>query len=186
MVQSRFKFLNKPNQARTLSFPKCSFGKKHVVEFAFKVTWLDRWNWIHYDEVADAAFCHICSTASKDGKLEAASKDYAFIQRGFSNWKDAMEGFRRHEHSKCHQDVVQVIITLPKYTQDIGESLSTAHMRNKADARRVFIKILQNVKFLERQGITFRGMRMRRAISCSCLSCVSWIIWFEFMVEEKW
>ena len=36
----------------------------------------------------------ICATASQHEKLKAASKDLVFIQRGFSNWKDATEGFR--------------------------------------------------------------------------------------------
>ena len=124
---------------------------------AFKATWFDKWTWLHYDEAADATFCHVCATASQHGKLKAASKDLAFIQRGFRNWKDATEGFRRHEQSKCHRDAVQAMIILPNCTQDIGESLSTAHMQNKADARKVFVKILQNVKLLGRQGIAFLG-----------------------------
>ena len=82
----------------SVSFPKHSFGKKRVVENAFKAVWFNKWNWLHYNEAADAAFCHVCATASQHGKLKAALKDLAVIQRGFSNWKDAKEGFRRKEH----------------------------------------------------------------------------------------
>ena len=88
-----FLFFDKPNQPRTLLFPKCLFGKKRVVEIAFKAMWFDKWNWLYYDEAADAAFFHVCATACQHGKVKAASKDLAFIQRGFSNWKDATEGF---------------------------------------------------------------------------------------------
>jgi len=78
---------------------------------AFKPTWFDRWNWLHYDESAsDAAFCHVCAKAEEEGKLKSNLKDSAFIQRGFCNWKDATEGFRRHEGSKCHQDALQVMV----------------------------------------------------------------------------
>ena len=86
-----------------------------------------------------------------------SSKDLAFLRKGFTNWKDATEGFHRHELSKCHQEAIQVMIILPRTVQDVGESLSTAHARNKAENRRVLLKILQNVKFLGRQGIAFRG-----------------------------
>ena len=84
-------------------------------------------------------------------------KDAAFIQRGFSNWKDATEAFCRHEASKCHQDAVQVMIVLPKTTRDIGETLSSAHMKKKEESRKVLVKIIQNIKFLSRQGIALRG-----------------------------
>ena len=71
--------------------------------------------------------------------------------------KDATEGFRRHELSKCHQVAIQVMIILPRTVYDVGESQSSAHAQNKAENRRVLLKILQNVKFLGRQGIAFRG-----------------------------
>jgi len=44
-----------------LCFPKRSFGKTRVVQVAFKPTWFDGWNWLHYDESSDAAFCHVCA-----------------------------------------------------------------------------------------------------------------------------
>lgn len=147
----------KPHQPRTISFPKRSFGKTRVVQVAFKATWFDKWTWIHYDESTDNAFCHICTKAEEEGKLKAKSKDLAFLQRGFSNWKDATDSFRRHEQSKCHKDAVQVMLTLPSTTRDIGESLSSAHSKNKAEARKVLLKILQNIRFLGRQGLPFRG-----------------------------
>ena len=49
------------------------------------------------------------------------------------------------------------MIILPRTVHDIGESLSNAHARNKAENRRVFLKIVENVKFLGRQGIACRG-----------------------------
>ena len=49
------------------------------------------------------------------------------------------------------------MLVLPRSTRDIGESPSSAHLRSIAEARRVLLKILQNVKFLGRQGLAFRG-----------------------------
>ena len=81
---------------------------------------------------------------AEEGKLKANLKDATFIQRGFCNWKNVTEGFRHHETSKCHQDAVQVMIVLPKTTHDIGESLSSTHMRKKEESRKVLLKIIQN------------------------------------------
>ena len=70
------------------------------------------------------------------------------------------------------------MIILPKCTPNIGESLSTAHKQNKASARRVFVKILRNVKFLGRQGIAFRGHEDAESNFSGCSSCMSWIVRF--------
>ena len=156
----------KPNQPKLLSFPNRSFGKKNVVQRAFRPSWFDKWKWIHYDETADAAFCHVRTKAEEEGKLKASSKDLVFLQKGF-NWKDATEGFRRHELSKCHQDAIQVMTILPRSVHDVGESLSSAHVQNKTENQRVLLKILQSVKFLGRQGIAFCGHDEQRATSCS-------------------
>ena len=139
-----------PHQPRKFSFPKRSFGKSNVVKRSFQATWFDKFAWLHYDESNDLAFCHLCSRAETEGKLKAKTKDDAFVCKGFSNWKDAMEGFRRHEKSKCHADAVQVMVVLPRSTLDVGEALSSAHAREKEENRRVFLKILENIRFLGR------------------------------------
>ena len=143
MAGSASWFLDKPQQPRTLSFPKCSFKKTHTVQVAFKPTWYSCWTWLHYDESSDTIFC-LVSMKAEEGKLKVNLKDAAFIHRGFCNWKDVTEGFRHHEASKCHQDAVQVMIVLPKTTHDIGESLSSTHMRKKEESRKVLLKIIQN------------------------------------------
>ena len=157
MATSTLPFPEKPHQPKAFTFPIHSFGKKQVVQRSFKPTWFDKWNRIHYNEALDATFCHVYAGAEEEGKLKANSKDLSFIQKGFTNWKDATEGFRRHEQSKCHQDAVQVMTVLPRTVRDIGELLSSARARGKVENRRVLLKIPQKVKFLGRQGIAFRG-----------------------------
>ena len=80
-MQSRF--VDKPNQPRTLFFSQVPVKHIHVVEIAFKATWFDKWNWLHYDEAADAAFFHVCMTTSQHGKLKAASKTYHLYREAF-------------------------------------------------------------------------------------------------------
>ena len=41
--------------------------------------------------------------------------------------------------------------------RDVGESLSTQHAKEKLERRKCFLKILQNVRFLARQGLPLRG-----------------------------
>ena len=49
------------------------------------------------------------------------------------------------------------MIEYPNSIPDVGELVSSVHVQIKAENRIVFLKILQNVKFLGRQGIAFRG-----------------------------
>ena len=124
---------------------------------ALKPSWFNHWNWLNHAEPADAGFCRLCARAENERKLKASFKDAAFIERGYTNWKDATEGFRRHEGSRCHQDAVRVIVDLPRTTHNIGESLSTAHMKKKEESRKMLLKIILNLKFLGRQGIVLCG-----------------------------
>ena len=112
-------------------------------------------SWLHYDEVRDLAFCHICSRAENTGKLmpNSSCKDEAFLSCGFFNWKDATQGFRCHEKSKCHLDAVHAVVELPRTTGDVGKMLSNSHKQEKAANRNVFLKIVDNIRYFTRQGL---------------------------------
>ena len=75
------------------------------------------------------------------------------MTKGFSNWKNATVGFKKHVQSKCHAEAVEVVVTLPKTTKDIGEQLSRAHRLEKEQARDMLQLILSSVRFLARQGL---------------------------------
>ena len=68
-----------------------------------------------------------------------------------------MCAFRKHEESKVHLAAVEVIVTLPTTTKDIGESLSLAHRLEKEHARNMLAKIISGVRFLARQGLALGG-----------------------------
>ena len=59
--------------------------------------------------------------AYRDEKLRSLNLDKAFIINGVSNWKDACVSLRKHESSKCHQEPVLKVETLPRTGGDIGE-----------------------------------------------------------------
>ena len=72
----------------------------------------------------------------------------ACLKKGYCNWKDATESFRKHESSKCHRDSVQVMGIIPATTADVGEILSATHAQEKHTRKQMLLKIIQNVAFL--------------------------------------
>lgn len=97
---------DEPHQPKGYNFPKREFGQKNPVRRAFQSSWFSKWPWIHYDEALDSAFCFTCARAEEQGKLRSGSRDLSFLSKGFSNWKDGTESFKRHEKSKCHIEAV--------------------------------------------------------------------------------
>ena len=99
-------------------------------------------------------------TAAYEGKLIASTKkDPAFLTKGFTYWKEATTAFKKHEASQCHEETNEAINLLPKQVAmgDIGEMLSKKHSDQKAANKEVFLRILQNLRFLTRQGLALRG-----------------------------
>ena len=94
----------------------------------------------------DVVFCYLCKTAFDQKKTNSRCLDSAFISRGYSNWKDALVAFKKHEESKCHRDSVQVITLIPKHYRDCGEMLSEQHASQKAENHLMLYKILTNVR----------------------------------------
>ena len=97
----------------------------------------------------------------------STKKDPAFLTKGFTFWKEAttsgdhrfQELDDKHEASQCHiyKEANEAINLLPKQVGDIGELLSKKHSDQKAENREVFLRILQNLRFLTRQGLALRG-----------------------------
>ena len=125
---------------------------------SFQAQWFDCFKWLHYDEEMDAAICHVYAKAEDNGRLAGSTrKDAAFLTKDFTNWKDATMSFTRHEVSDCHKETFEAMITLPKSTSDVAETLSKSHSAEKKENRKLFIKILLNITFLARQRIALRG-----------------------------
>ena len=65
-------------------------------------------------------------------KLGGNMKDSILLSDGFSNWKDATVRFVNHEKTMTHKIAVDLIVTLPRTTRDVGKMLSSAHAAEKA------------------------------------------------------
>ena len=97
-------------------------------------------------------------TAAHEGKLLASSKkDAALLSKGYTYWKEATTAFKKHQASQCHREANEAINQLPQQVGDIGELFSHKHSDQKAENRDMFYRILQNLRFLARQGLALRG-----------------------------
>ena len=150
--------VDKPHQPSNFHFPQREFGKTSVVKRSFQHNWFQRWPWLHYDEEQDLAFCFTCIVAYKNNHLHSIpSLEKTFVSTGFSNWKDAIAKFSKHEGSQCHKDSVLKTVTLPTTSSDVGEMLSSKLAKERMHRRKFFLKLLSNARFLARQGLAFRG-----------------------------
>ena len=77
-----------------------------------------------------------------------------------------------------HKTSVEIVITLPKTTCDLGEMLSSTLAIQKRTNRDYILKVAQNVRFLARQGILLRGDggEADSITLCSYYICVGWMI----------
>lgn len=101
----------------------------------------------------------MCLKASKLGMLKSSTSkaDDAFSVRGYSNWKDAVGikgGFSTHERMNVHKHSVELVT---KAHGDVGEMLSAEIAGEKSRNRAYLKKVLENIVFLARQGLPFRG-----------------------------
>jgi len=64
---------------------------------------------------------------------------------------------KKHAASACHREAVEVVITLPATTEDVGELISASHQRDKQQNSTVLMKLLCSIRFLTRQGMALRG-----------------------------
>ena len=79
------------------------------------------------------------------------------MSKGFKNWKKAVECFSQHEKSDCHQEATDREFKLKPEVKDVGELLSTQHKETESKNRQNFIKIIDAIQYLARQGIPLRG-----------------------------
>ena len=105
----------------------------------------------------DSAFCHVCLKADKEGKfLSSTKRDPAFVSKGYTYWQ--VHAFQKHQQSHCHREAIEVVIVLPKVSTDVGELLSREHHEEKEKNKKMYLKVLEGIRFLARQGLPFRNL----------------------------
>ena len=66
--------------------------------------------------------------ADKCALMLTHKNDDVFSVTGFSNWKNALEKFENHQHTKSHREAM-LVVSIPGTTRDVGELLSTSHAK---------------------------------------------------------
>ena len=65
--------------------------------------------------------------------------------------------FKKHEKSVSHREAIEVMVTLPATTKDIGDQLSHLHASQKVKNRNALLQIVSSIRYLSRQGLALRG-----------------------------
>jgi len=86
----------------------------------------------------------------------STKKDDAFISDGYSNWKNALSKFEKHDISQCHQEAAVKMAHRSNGTNVAG-LLSTAHQQERQLARTALYTIVTSLHFLCKQGLAIRG-----------------------------
>ena len=136
------------------SFPFTLFGERLR---SCQAGWFDEYQWLHYDISKDKVFCLICMKQDQLGNLKnAKNKEGAFIKDGFNNWKNATVKLAGHQSSKCHELALTYHVTIPQCA-DVLELSNKAVVKRRMEERKYFLKVIECVQFLARQGLAFRG-----------------------------
>lgn len=169
---------------RNFRFPKRKFGSKGE-ERSFRAEWCAKFPWLHYDIGKDIALCHVCMKAEFEKKfLASTNRDAAFIIKGFTYWKGSNIFFSKHQASGSHKEAVAATEVLPQQVKDVGELLSEQHQQQKAENRAMFLRILENIRFLARHGLALRGhgddsdsnfIQLLRLRASDCPAILPWL-----------
>ena len=110
-------------------FPKREYGRSKKVLRACQASWFKEFPFLNYNTAEDSVYCHVCVRAVMEKCIISAKKpDFAFLSKGFCNWKDAKVAFKKHNDFAHHREAVESIITLPRSTWDIAELLDIDHI----------------------------------------------------------
>jgi hypothetical protein len=88
----------------------------------FQSAWKETYPWIVYSEEANKLFCKICQSCDESGLFRVSKKkrDDAFTTTGYSNWKNALNKFEKHDVSQSHQEAILHIAHRTKGTNVAG------------------------------------------------------------------
>lgn len=82
----------------------------------------------------------------------------SFVSKGYINWKEATTSFSKHQASSCHREACEAVLSLPnQIIGNIQEVISNEVKEQKAMNRKMFLKILETLRFLAQQGLPLRG-----------------------------
>ena len=144
------------HQSKNFTFPEKRFRKETFNQYC-QSQWFEDHQWLHYDVGIDSLFCYICQNSDDQSQLQTEPrKETAFISTGFNNWKKALEKFKKHQNSLCHK----VSLTYEEVVPQCGDVREMTDKNLKAERElnyKCLMVIIENLQYLSRQGLPFRG-----------------------------
>lgn len=146
---------NQPSSSKVLERTRqvCKHGSKTQTR-SVKACWFVQYPWLTLCESRNTLFCFYCTSAHRK-KLLFSKRESAFFSSGFSNWKNALDKFAKHESSNVHSEAVSKIRSAT--TTNVGAVLNTSHRQQQLVRQRMLLKQLQSLRYLVRQGLPMRG-----------------------------
>ena len=126
-----------------------------------QTSWYSRYSWITVCASSYKVFCHVCCLAKEQGLVTSALPKQSMtssplVEGGFSNWKKALLKFYQHEWSELHCES-SLNLAAKVSAPDIMCQRCLQHDKELQKNRALFLKVLQCVTFLARQGLALRS-----------------------------
>lgn len=104
--------------------------KKRILHFQGR--WFQDFSWLHYSSRVAGVLCFHCAKA-KSLKLTELSKNTveAFCNTGYTNWKKAIERFKKHQNSYAHSYAVSQLV---QYRG--GQSINRYHSKSNKNRKK--------------------------------------------------
>ena len=170
--------VEKPTQPRLNNYPaQYIMGKKR----SFSSSWYIGRPWLEYSAEKDAAYCYPCRCFSK-----ALSSDSAFTEKGFRNWKHALEkgkGLLKHVSSKDHMHCVSLWRQRAMRIETCSEITTLVHTDQLARNRYYLSSIIDIFAFLAINHLPFRG-EMDSRESMRQTGCGLFLSLFQYTLEK--
>ena len=97
----------------------------------------------------------MCFLREKSNLALLSKKDHAFLSTGCLNWNKTLEKLRKRKSSHCHLEASTILVIRGTH-EGIGEMFSDTLSQKEFENRQILLKILENVRFLCRQGLPLR------------------------------
>ena len=98
-----------PNQPVNFKYPKREYKDSN---WSFQRQWYKPRKWLHYNEQKYSVTCYVCWHAHLHHILPNMKIDYAFIESGYTNWKNATDTKRALINMKNQRFIVLQSIVL--------------------------------------------------------------------------
>jgi len=122
----------------------------------FQTSWFEKFKWLHFCTDETKILCYYCSKAIKRRLItDSTKREPAFVEKGFFNWKKAIDRFTAHENSDLHKHCILKL----SYENNISIDAQLSEQVNESQENaRSFLRVLiTSLMYLARQGLSIQG-----------------------------